>query len=98
MKMHNSLYKVWTKDIKGENHWGFEILQGKFKNTIVEVSDLKFDEKDEGLVQADFHFINVPDTMMAEDLKTPEFDIVIEDVICDILQCAVENAKKEQNE
>jgi hypothetical protein len=93
--MLNSLYSLWSKNIENENHWGIEILDGKFKTTVVEISDLKIDEKDEEQLQADFHFINIPDTMTTENLKTAEFDILMEDVICDLLERAMNDAKKD---
>jgi hypothetical protein len=93
--MLNSLYSLWSKNIEGDTHWGVEILDGKFKTTIIEISEVKIDEKDEAQLLADFHFINIPDTMTAEDLRTSEFDILMEDVICDLLERAMNDAKKD---
>jgi len=93
--MLNDVYRVWNVDYSLEEtkeekvpHWGFEILKGKFKDTVIEIENI--DYKDESL-DVGFHFLNTPDTISTEEMKTKDFDELIECIISDFIARAIKD-------
>lgn len=84
------LYKPWFADEK----WGIQILEGEFKDVILQISKLEFSQTDEGKVELEFETISKPESLEIDDnLFTP----VIEFIINDILKEAIAIHEHEQN-
>lgn len=87
--MLSEIYRIWNVDYNPDEnkelqdpHWGFEIIKGKFKGTVIEIENI--DLQDENL-NVEFHFLNTPDTMTVDELKTTEFDDLMQCVVSDFI-------------
>jgi hypothetical protein len=82
-----SNYSTWSV----ENAWGFEINEGIFKGTVIQIEDINFVDNDEsGNLDLKFHVISTPEHMSKDDLKGDEFTNVISNCMNDILAKALE--------
>lgn len=90
----SNLYRPWAVD---NAHWGVEIVEGKFKEAIIQIESVEFDKKDESNMLVDFHVINLPEGMLAEEINTKDFNDTMQLIISDILARAIEDYQKEPN-
>ena len=63
------MYLPWAVDGK----WGIEIADGKFKDTVIQIENIEFKDKDSEELLVDYHMINVPEGVIESDYKTNEF-------------------------
>lgn len=84
--LRNSLFKPF---FVGEQDWGFEIIDGPFKEVCIQIMDIKIEENEAGNCHLDYHTVRLPEHLKEEDLKTPEFQAVIESILNDILKEAI---------
>lgn len=84
----SNLYAPWIVD---NTHWGIEITEGKFKDSVIQIENVEFDEFDKGTMKVDYHLVNTPDSLMKEDYNTQEFYDIMQLTISDILAKAVED-------
>jgi hypothetical protein len=88
--LRNDLYRPW---FVGED-WGFEFISGDFKDLAIQIEDMKFEEQ--GL-DFKYHIVNQPELITEADTKSDAFGSLIEIVINDILNEALENYDKTGN-
>lgn len=87
----SSLYRPWAVD---NTHWGVEIIEGKFKESVIQIEQVEFDEVDSGSLKVDYHTINIPEGLLKEDYDSTEFVDIMQLVISDILSKAIQDYKE----
>ena len=92
--LRNDLYKPW---FAADNEWGFEILDGMYKDVVVQIESLEFAPDQESMVELNYHVIKKPDLIEEDLTKDPVFVSQVELIVNDILYEAVELHKNEQN-
>lgn len=87
-------YTTWAV----ENGWGFELHDGEFKGTVIQIEDVNFIEEDseDGNMELKFHILSTPDNMSKEELAGDSFTRVISECMNDILTKAIENYKESE--
>lgn len=93
--LRNDLYAPW---FSGDSDWGFEILDGEFKDVVVQISNLQFrdDQTEDGSLDVEYHVISSPE-IVKEELSSDLFKAVFETIINDIIKEAIENFANEQD-
>lgn len=92
--LRNDLYKPW---FVGED-WGFEIVDGEFKDVCLQISKCEFrDEDQDGNFTLEYHTVRKPEALTDEDLLKPEFQAVVEVIINDILREAIDHYEQTRN-
>lgn len=91
--LRNELYQPW---FIGEKDWGFEIIDGEFKDVSVQIQSIEFADKD-NKVDLEYHIINKPEHITESDTKGELFVNVVELIINDILKEAIENHESYRN-
>ena len=89
--LRNDLYRPW---FVGED-WGFEFITGDYKDLAVQVEDIKFEESK---LDLKYHIVNRPSLVTEEDVKSESFESLIEIVINDILNEAIQEYDKTRND
>ena len=84
--LRGELYKPW---FAGDNDWGFEILEGEFKDVVIKVSSIEFVENGDGNTDVTYDVINKPEILSEEDVKGELFKTVFTTIIEDIVREAV---------
>lgn len=92
--LRNDLYQPWFAN---KDDWGFELLSGDFQGVVVQVEKVDITDDSSGQVKLDFHVIHRPEIVSEEEIKSEQFESVIETVVNDILLEALEIHKDEQN-
>lgn len=87
----SNLYAPWSVD---NAHWGIEIVEGKFKDSVIQIENVEFDEQDTSSLKVDYHTINMPETLVKEDYNTQEFYDIMQLVLSDIISKAVEEHRQ----
>ena len=85
--LRNSLYAPWFGK---ENEWGFHLIDGKFNDVVVQIQDMKMEEKDDGNLSLEYHVISKPEGIADEDIKSEEFKGIFQLVVNDIVKEAIE--------
>lgn len=85
--LRNDLYEPWFLE---EKKWGFNILSGEFKDVVIEIEKLEFDNKEEGSLAVEYHLINKPIILSDDDVKGDLFKTVFETIVNDIVREAIE--------
>ena len=88
----SKMYLPWGVD---NTKWGIEIIEGKFKYTVIQIENIEFDEVDSSQLKLDYHTINIPDGILKEDYESTEFVDMMQLIISDILAKAIEHYKEE---
>lgn len=88
----NEIYRPWAVD---NAHWGIEIVEGKFKDSVIQIESVEFDEVEDGSLKVDYHSINIPDGLVKEDYDSAEFVDIMQLVISDIIAKAIEIHKED---
>jgi hypothetical protein len=91
--LRNELFKPW---FVGED-WGFEIVDGEFKEVCLQITRLEFKETETGNLDLEYHVVRKPEILSDDDLKKPEFEAVVEVIINDILREAMEAHEQARN-
>lgn len=84
--LRGELYKPWFAN---DNDWGFEILEGEFKDVVVKINSIEFVENGDGNTELAYEVINKPDILSEEDVKGELFKTVFTTIIEDIVREAV---------
>lgn len=84
--LRGELYKPWFAT---ESDWGFEILEGEFKDVVIKVSSIEFVENGDGNTDVSYDVINKPEILSDEDMKGELFKTVFTTIIEDIVREAV---------
>ena len=92
--LRNELFKPW---FVGED-WGFEIIDGEFKDVTLQITKFEFKESNDGNVDLEYHVVRKPEILTEEDLKKPEFQAVVEVIINDILKEAIDHYEQTRND
>ena len=92
--LRNELFKPW---FVGED-WGFEIIDGEFKDVTLQITKFEFKESNDGNVDLEYHVVRKPEILTDEDLKNPEFQAVVEVIINDILKEAIDHYEQTRND
>jgi hypothetical protein len=91
MMQLSELYRPWALD---NARWGVQIVEGKFKETVIQIESVDFDEQQEGNMLVDYHTINIPEGLLKEDYDSPEFIDTMQLIMSDIIAKAVEEFKE----
>jgi cold shock CspA family protein len=87
MKMlRGELYNPW---FAGDGGWGFEILEGEFKDVVVKINSIEFVENGDGNTELAYEVISKPEILSEEDVKGELFKTVFTTIIEDIVREAV---------
>lgn len=90
--------KVWQAwALKEKDEWGFEFINGPYKDVVLQITKLDFSEADDSALDCEYHTINLPEHLDPEELKSPDFIDTMQVVISEILSDAIE-ASKEAND
>lgn len=85
--LRNDLFRPW---FVGENDWGFEIIDGEFRDVALQITKLEFGENEAGNLVLEYNVVHKPELISDEDLKGEKFEAIVELVINDILREAVQ--------
>lgn len=88
----NEIYRPWAVD---NSHWGIEIIDGKFKDSIIQIESVEFDEVENGMLKVDYHSINIPDGLVKEDYDSSQFVDIMQLILSDIIAKAIEIHKED---
>lgn len=88
----NEIYRPWAVD---NAHWGVEITDGKFKESVIQIEQVEFEEETEGTLKVDYHTIHMPEGLVKEDYDSAEFVDIMQLVISDIIAKAIEIYKED---
>ena len=92
MKMlRNDLFKPW---FVGEKDWGFEIIDGEYKDVTVQIEKLDWPDEGKGELALEYHVVHKPEIITDEDIKSDKFKVIIEVIINDILKEAINDLKQ----
>ncbi len=86
------MYLPWAVDGK----WGIEIAEGKYKDTVIQIENIEFKEKNSEELLVDYHMINIPEGVIESDYKTNEFFELMQLIISDIIAEAIQLHKEEK--
>jgi len=89
--LRDDLYKPWFAD---NDRWGFEVLSGDYQGVIIQLEELKFEEVEDTPNRAigiNYHVIHKPEIILEQDMKNNNFKSLIDTVVNDILNEAMEN-------
>lgn len=86
----NKLYSPWAVD---NSRWGIEIVEGKYRETVIQIENVEFDETEGNSLKVDYHTINMPDGLIKEDYDTQEFIDIMQVIISDIILTAMNEYK-----
>ncbi len=89
--LRNDLFKPW---FVGEKDWGFEIIDGEFRNVTVQIEKLDWPDEGNNELALDYHVVHKPELITDEDIKSDTFKAVIEVIINDILREAIDDLKQ----
>jgi hypothetical protein len=92
--LRNELFKPWFV----ADDWGFEIIDGEFKEVTIQIQKLEFPNEDAPELQLDYHVIRKPDHISDEDVKGDMFKAVMEVIINDILREAIDIHKQARDD
>jgi len=88
--LRNELFKPW---FVGDD-WGFEIIDGEFKNVTVQIEKLEWPNEDDNQLALDYHVVHKPELITDEEIKGDTFKAIIEVIINDILKEAINDLKQ----
>lgn len=91
--LRNDLFKPWFVG----NDWGFEIIDGEFRNVTVQIEKLDWPDEDSNELALDYHVVHKPELITDEDIKSDTFKAVVEVIINDILREAIDELKQTGN-
>jgi hypothetical protein len=80
-------YEPWSVKNDKMDLWGFRITEGEYENTVVSIKSVEL--TDDG-VALDYNYIATPPDKTEEDMKTEEFNSVMEFIMNDILKKAID--------
>jgi len=93
--LRNDLFKPW---FVGEKDWGFEIIDGEFKEVTVQIEKLEFPENGSSQLSLDYHVVHKPELITEEELQGDAFKAVVEVIINDILKEAIDHFEQTRND
>jgi hypothetical protein len=94
-KFRGKLFKPWFE----QDTWGVEIIDGPYKDTVVQVKEIDFvDESDDGNVSLEYHLIYRPAAVTEEDVNSDDFKNLLGLIIEDILKEAMEQHETRNND
>jgi hypothetical protein len=88
--LRNELYQPW---FVGEKDWGFEIIDGEYRGSIIQIEKLDFPNEDSNELALDYHVITKPESPSI-DQTSETFKAVIELIVNDILREAIDEFKQ----
>ena len=89
--LRNSLYRPWFLEDNKEK-WGFQILEGEFKDVSILIENINFSENNDGDMQVDYEVVNPADF----DSKNETFQAVFELIFNDIVKEAIDGYKQDE--
>jgi len=90
----NKLFKPWFQD----ESWGVEVIDGFYKDTVVQIKEMEFLDSEDGNVSLDYHLIHRPAAVSEEDIQSDEFKSLLSVIIEDILREALEANETRNND
>lgn len=95
--LRNELYRPW---FVGEQTWGFEIIDGEFKDVVVQIEKIEFAEEQTSgdNMSVDYHIVFKPSIVEKEDIEGPIFKEIFSTIVTDIISEAVANVENNLNE
>lgn len=82
-------YEPWV--IKNENQevWGIKVTDGKYNGTSFSINEIDQEDGDKDL-QLDYTIVSAPEGIAIEDVSGPEFEVVLNEIMTDIITKAVD--------
>lgn len=90
----NKLFRPWFEN----ESWGVEVIDGFYKDTIVQFKGVEFVEGGDGNVSLDYHIIYKPSVVSEDDVKSDEFSNLLTLIIEDIIREAMETDEIRNND
>lgn len=91
--LRNDLYRPWFLD---KEKWGFEIISGDFKDVVVQLEKLEFNETAEGNLDVEYHVVHKPEILSEEEIKGELFKTTFELIVNDIVREAIETLEDDK--
>lgn len=94
--LRNSLYRPWFEN---DTRWGIEIIDGEFKDVVLDISKLEFNETEDGNLQIEYNVLHQPVESPVLDNTNELFGSVLQLIFNDILTEAIKifEQEREQN-
>ena len=86
------LYLPWAVDDK----WGIEFVEGKFKDSVLQIENIEFKDDDPEALMVDYHIVNTPEGLLESDYKTNEFFDMMQLIISDIIAEAINHYQEKK--
>jgi hypothetical protein len=91
--MQINLYTVWAID----NAWGFELTQGEYSGTVIQIEDVGFVENDDsGNMELKYHVLSTPPHIQMSVTEDDAFKIIIGECMNSILKTALEEFSEDK--
>ena len=90
----NKLFRPWFED----DNWGVEIIDGFYKDIVVQFKGIEFIENGDNNVSLDYHVIYKPSVVTEDDVKSDEFNSILTLIIEDIIKEAMESNEIRNND
>lgn len=87
-------YEPWHHN---DNAWGVKITGGRFEGTVISINTLDLAPDDSGMMSLDFNFINKTSGVPEEEFNSPLFNTLMEKILNDILEKAIELHEHEKD-
>jgi hypothetical protein len=82
-------YEPWVIKTNDQEVWGIKITDGKYNGTSFSINELDIEDGNKDL-QLDYTVIASPEGIAVEEVKGPEFEKVLNEIMTDIITKAVD--------
>ena len=90
-----STFKPW---VVSDDQWGLEFSGGPYDGVVVQITNLEFDQKNEGQVITDYHNVFIPVHLTEEELKTDAYKTALQTAINEMVEEAVLEYEQNRND
>lgn len=87
-------YKPWHIN---ENHWGIEIVEGEYKDTVISINSFEFNDKTKNEMTLDYNYVGMTKGKTEDDYKSEQFSLTLNEILNDILLKAITDYENERN-
>lgn len=89
------MFNIWGVD---EERWGFELTNGIYEGTVIQVDQIHLEQVNEGQVNMDYHILSMPAHLNESDYKNDNFQTVMNEVINKFLMDAIQDYEQNRND
>lgn len=91
-------YSPWSIENESLSAWGFVIKEGRYKETVISINEVKLLENDENGVNLDYTVYKKPDDLSDINISEEEdFKEVLQYIIQDIIKRAIDEYENRNN-